>query len=116
MPARVEHLFAHFWFWRVVCGMWSGSHQEWHANAHIFLHFSQFMLRRQKRYQRYGPWQHIFASIWMEEAAPEVDEEEEKTFFRQICGKRDKPECCTCDFYFCRGCTGEHICYIDVPE
>ena len=80
------------------------------------LHFSQFMLRRQKRYQPYGPWKHIPSSIWVEEEAPEVDEEEEDTFLCQVCGKRDTLECSTCDLYLCRGCMGEHTCDIDVPE
>ena len=48
--ARVEHLFAHLWSWRVVRDIWLGSHQDLHANTRILLHFSQFMLRRQKRY------------------------------------------------------------------
>ena len=95
--ARVEHLFAHLWSWRVVRDIWLGSHQDLHANTRILLHFSQFMLRRQKRYQPYGPWEHIPSSIWTEEEAPEVDEEEEDTFLCQVCGKRDTSECSTCD-------------------
>ena len=114
--ARVEHLFAHLWSWRVVRDIWLGSHQDLHANTRILLHFSQFMLRRQKRYQPYGPWEHIPSSIWTEEEAPEVDEEEEDTFLCQVCGKRDTSECSTCDLYLCRGCMGEHTCDIDVPE
>ena len=114
--ARVEHLFAHLWSWRVVRDIWLGSHQDLHANTRILLHFSQFMLRRQKRYQPYGPWEHIPSSIWTEEEAPEVDEEEEDTFLCQVCGKRDTSECSTCDLYLCRGCMDEHLCDIDVPE
>ena len=114
--ARVEHLFAHLWSWRVVRDIWLGSHQDLHANTRILLHFSQFMLRRQKRYQPYGPWEHIPSSIWTEEEAPEVDEEEEDTFLCQVCGKRDTSECSTCDLYLCRGCMDEHTCDIDVPE
>ena len=114
--ARVEHLFAHLWSWRVVRDIWLGSHQDLHANTRILLHFSQFMLRRQKRYQPYGPWEHIPSSIWTEEEAPEVDEEEEDTFLCQVCDKRDTSECSTCDLYLCRGCMGEHTCEIDVPE
>ena len=67
--ARVEHLFAHLWSWRVVRDICT----------RILLHFSQFMLRRQKSHQPYGPWEHIPSSIWTEEEAPEVDEEEEDT-------------------------------------
>ena len=114
--AWVEHLFAHLWSWRVVHDIWLGSHQDLHANTRILLHFSQFMLRRQKRYQPYGPWEHIPSSIWTEEEAPEVDEEEEDTFLCQVCGKRDTSECSTCDLYLCRGCMDEHTCDIDVPE
>ena len=91
-------------------------HLDLHANTHILLHFSQFMLRRQKRYQPYGPWEHIPSSIWTEEEALEVDEEEEDTFLCQVCGKRDTSECSTCDLYLCRGCMDEHTCDIDVPE
>ena len=104
------------WSWRVVRDIWLGSHQDLHANTRILLHFSQFMLRRQKRYQPYGPWEHIPSSIWTEEEAPEVDEEEEDTFLCQVCGKRDTSECSTCDLYLCRGCMDEHTCDIDVPE
>ena len=59
---------------------------------------------------------HIPTSIWTEEEAPEVDEEEEDAFLCQVCGKRDTSECSTCDLYLCRGCMGEHTCDIDVPE
>ena len=58
----------------------------------------------------------IPSSIWTEEEAPEVDEEEEDTFLCQVCGKRDTLECSTCDLYLCRGCMDEHTCNIDVPE
>ena len=115
-PPRNSHLFAHLWSWRVVRDIWLGSHQDLHANTRILLHFSQFMLRRQKRYQPYGPWEHIPSSIWTEEEAHEVDEEEEDTFLCQVCGKRDTSECSTCDLYLCRGCMGEHTCDIDVLE
>ena len=66
---------------------WLGSHQDLHANTCIFLHFSQFMLRRQKRYQPYGPWEHIPSSIWTEEEAT-------------LCGaarKRGPVTCSRCD-------------------
>ena len=46
-------------------------------------------LQRQKRYQLYGPWEHILSSIWTEEEAPEVDEEEEDTFLCHVCGKEE---------------------------
>ena len=59
----------------------------------------------------YSTW-----SIWTEEEAPEVDEEEEDTFLCQVCGNRDTSECSTCDLYLCRGCMDEHTCDIDVPE
>ena len=49
----MERLFSHLWYWRVVRDIWLGSHQDLHANKHIFLHFSQLMLRRQKKYQPY---------------------------------------------------------------
>ena len=114
--ARVEHLFAHLWSWRVVRDIWLGSHQDLHANTRILLHFSQFMLRRQKRYQPYGLWEHIPSSIWTEEEAPQADDEKEDTFLCQVCGKRDTSECSTCDLYLCRGCMAEHTCDIDVPE
>ena len=68
------------------------------------------------RYQPYGPWEHILSSIWTEEEAPEVDEEEDDTFLCQVCGKRDTSECSMCDLYLCRGCMDEHTCDIDVPE
>ena len=55
--------------------IWLGSHQDLHANTRILLHFSQFMLRRQKRCQPYGPWENIPSSIWTEEEAPKVDED-----------------------------------------
>ena len=61
-------------------------------------------------------WEHIPSSIWTEEEAPEVDEEEEDTCLCQVCGKRDTSECSMCDLYLCRGCMDEHTCDIDVPE
>ena len=37
--ARVEHLFAHLWSWRVVRDIWLGSHQNLHANTRILCTF-----------------------------------------------------------------------------
>ena len=54
----------------------------------IVLHFTQFMVRRQKRYQLYGPWEHIPTSIWREDEAPEVDDEDGDTHLCQVCGKK----------------------------
>ena len=56
------------------------------------------------------------SSVWTEEPAPEVDEEEDNTYLCQVCGKRDTSECSTCDIYLCPGCMHERIFEIDVPE
>ena len=48
-PARVEHLFARLWSWKIVHDIWLGSHEDLHANTHILLHFTQITVRRQIR-------------------------------------------------------------------
>ena len=72
--------------------------------------------RRQKWYQPYGPWEHIPSSIWAEEEAPEVDEDDDDTYLCQVCGRRDTSECSICDHYLCSSCMREHTCEIEVPE
>ena len=78
--ARVEHFFARLWAWKVVRDIWQGSHEDLHVNTRILLHFTHIMVRRQKRYQPYGPWEHIPNFIWREDEAPEVDEEDDDTY------------------------------------
>ena len=108
--------FAYFWSWRVVCAIWLRSHQDLHANTYIFLHFSQFMMRRQKRYQPYGPWEHMLSSNWAEEEASKVDEQDDDTSVCQVCGKRDSSECSTCEFHLCSSCMLQHTCETEVPK
>ena len=42
--ARVEHVFACSWHWKVIGDVRMGSTHEGHANACIFLHFTQFQI------------------------------------------------------------------------
>ena len=113
---RVEHFFAPLWSWKVMRDIWQGSHKDLHANTRILLHFTQFMVRRQKQYQPYSPREHIANSIWREDEAPEVDEEDADTYLCLVCGKKETWECSTCNLYLCANCLHEHICDIYVPE
>ena len=54
-----------------------GSREDLHANTRILLRFIQFMVWRQKWYHLYGPWEYIPHSIWREDQAPEVDEDDD---------------------------------------
>ena len=75
--------------------IWRGSLEDLHANTRILLHFTQFMVRRQKRYPPYSPWAHISNSIWSEDKVPEIDEEDDDTYLCQVCqvcGKKGTPE------------------------
>ena len=78
---QLPHSFALLWSWKVVCDIWLGSHGDLHANTRILLHFTQFMVRSQKWYQPYGPWEHIANSIWREDRASAVDEEDDDAKF-----------------------------------
>ena len=60
-----------------------------HANTCILLHFTQFMVRRQKRYQPYSPWEYIPNFIWRKDKAPEVAERDDDTYLCQVCGKTE---------------------------
>ena len=72
------------------------------------------MLRRQKRYRPYSPWEHILSSIWVEDVAAEVDEGDDDTYLFQVCCNSNTSKCSTCDFYVCSGCMRELTCEIEV--
>ena len=57
--ARVEHLFARLWQWRIVHNVWTRSAMERHGHVCILLHLTQLCICRQTRYQPYGPWPHV---------------------------------------------------------
>ena len=44
--ARVEHLFARLWQWRIVRNVWTGSATELHGYVRILLHLTQFYIRK----------------------------------------------------------------------
>ena len=44
--ARVEHLFAWLWQWRIVRNAWTHSTTELHGHVRILLHLTQFCIRR----------------------------------------------------------------------
>ena len=56
--ARSEHIFTRPWSYKVLRDIWMGSAQDLHSSMHILLHFTQFQIRRQTRYQPYSPWDH----------------------------------------------------------
>ena len=47
----------------------------------------------QKWYHQYGPLEHILHSIWREDQAPEVDENDDEIYLCQVCGKRETSNC-----------------------
>ena len=67
--ARVEHLFARLWQWRIVRNVWTCCATELHGHMPILLHLTQFCIHRQIRYQPYGPWPHMPESVWAHEEA-----------------------------------------------
>ena len=68
--ARVEHLFASLWHWRIVCGVWMGFARDLHQHVRILLH-DAICTRRQTRHQPYGPWPHVLESMWAQQDACE---------------------------------------------
>ena len=107
--ARVEHLFARLWHWKVIRGIWMGSTRDPHANTHILLHFTQFQLCRQKVYQPYGP-----SSIWRDEEAPPLEPDSDDTDLCQLCAHKETSECCQCHLFLCNKCMADHLC--DLPH
>ena len=57
------------WQWRIVRNVWTCSATELHGHMPILLHLTQFCIRRQTRYQPYGPWPHVPESVWAHEEA-----------------------------------------------
>ena len=110
--ARVEHLFARLWQWRIVRNVWTRSATELHGHVRILLHLTQFCIRRQTRYQPYGPWPHVPESVWAQEEATAVEEENDDGVCCQLCGHRpgDISECGTCHLNMCASCMPLHSC------
>ena len=110
--ARVEHLFARLWQWRIVRNVWTRSATELHGHVRILLHLTQFCIRRQTRYQPYGPWPHVPESVWAQEEATVVEEENDDGVCCQLCGHRpgDISECGTCHLNMCASCMPLHSC------
>ena len=80
--ARVEHLFARLWQWRVVHNVWTPSATELHGHIRILLHLTQFCIQGQTRYQPGGPWPHMPKAVWaQEEAFREEEENDDGVFF-----------------------------------
>ena len=111
--ARVEHLFGRLWAWKVVRNTWTGSPHDLHATTRILLHLTQFLTRRQTRYQPYGPWPHVPESVWAQEAAVDHDEENDDGVCCQLCAHRPAgiEECGTCGLFMCPSCQDIHACY-----
>ena len=84
--ARVEHIFARLWQWRIVRNVWTRSATELHGHVRILLSLTQFCIRRQTRYQPYGPWPHVPESVWVQEEATVVEEENDDGVCCQLCG------------------------------
>ena len=116
--ARVEHLFARLWSWKIVRNTWTGSSAELHATTRVLLHLTQFITRRQTRYQPYGPWPHVPESVWEDEQATAEGEENDDGVCCQLCGHRPAgiEECQTCQLNMCPSCDGVHACYTPEPE
>ena len=76
------------------------------------LHLTQFCIRRQTRYQPYGPWPHVPESVWAQEEATVVEEENDDGVCCQLCGHRpgDISECGTCHLNMCASCMPLHSC------
>ena len=110
--ARVEHLFARLWQWRIVRNVWTRSATELHGHVRILLHLTQFCIRRQTRYQPYGPWPHVPESVWAQAEATVVEEENDDGVCCQLCGHRpgDISECGTCHLNMCASCMPLHSC------
>ena len=108
--ARVEHLFARLWQWRIVRNVWTRSATELHGHVRILLHLTQFCIRRQTRYQPYGPWLHVPESVWAQEEATVVEEENDDGVCCQLCGHRPGDIYGTCHLNMCASCMPLHSC------
>ena len=110
--ARVGHLFARLWQWRIVCNVWTRTATELHGHVRILLHLTQFCIRRHTRYQPYGPWPHVPKSVWAQEEATVVEEENDDGVCCQLCGHHpgDISECGICHLNMCASCMPLHSC------
>ena len=115
--ARVEHLLACLWQWRIIRNVWIGSAAELHGHVHILLHLTQFCIRRQTSYQPYGPWPHAPESLWAQEEATIEEEENDDGVCCQLCRHEpgDISVCGTCHLNMCVSCIPLHSCTLQDP-
>ena len=102
--AVVEHLFARLWHWKTVRSVCMGCARDLHGHVRVLLHLTQFCIRRQTRYQPYGP--HVPESVWAQQDAPEDDEENDDGVCCQLCAHchEDISGCSTCHLNMCPSC------------
>ena len=114
--ARVEHLFARLWHWKIVCNVWMGSARDLHQHVRVLLHLTLFFIRRQTRSQPYGPWPHVPESAWAQQDAPKDDEDNDDSVCCQLCGHchEDISEYGTCHLNICPSCLPLHSCSLDL--
>ena len=111
--ARVEHLFAQLWQWKVVRNIWQGGETELHETMRILLHMEQFVNSRKVRYQPYGPWPHVPEGLWTNTplVIPTEEGDDESVLAAcQLCGKPSVKTCGSCSLAFCNECAAGHTC------
>ena len=111
--ARVEHLFAQLWQWKVVRNIWQGGETELHETMRILLHMEQFVNSRKVRYQPYGPWPHVPEGLWTNTplVIPTEEGDDESVLAAcQLCGKPSVKTCGSCNLAFCNDCAAGHTC------
>ena len=108
--ARSEHIFARLWTFKIVRDIWTGSSTDLHRSVRILVHFMQFQIRRQTRYQPYGPWEHVPGNIWTDQPSLDPEEDVDDTYLCQMCARRDTVACVDCSLYLCTSCAESHSC------
>ena len=79
--ARIEQTFAFFWTFSFVRNGWRGREEvgaeRFFRYLKVFINFANFYLRRNVRYEPYGPWSHFpegeASSTGSNEASSSVD-------------------------------------------
>ena len=111
--ARVEHIFAQLWQWKVVRNVWQGGEQELHETMRVLLHMEQFVNNRKLRYEPYGPWPHVPEGLWSQKAneVPGEEVDSSKTLSAcQLCASPGVQKYGSCEQTFRETCHQGHTC------
>ena len=111
--ARVEHLFARLWHWKVIRDIWMGSvtYMPIHAFFCTLPNFSS-VGRRCINPTDLGSISLLPFGATRE--APPLEPDSDDAYLCQLCARKETSECCQCHPFLCNKCMADHSC--DLPH